>query len=79
MSAMAGVSSEGACSVGDPIFLPLENALGKRPAKYVSARHVSIFAVLQGFAADSEPAGYLACRMQACCCKCKLLTRVLWM
>ena len=46
MSAMEGVSSEGACSVGDPIFVPLENALGKRPAKYVSARHVSIFAVL---------------------------------
>ena len=33
MSAMDGVSSEGACSMADPICLPLENALGKKPAK----------------------------------------------
>ena len=33
MSAMDGVSSEGACSMADPICLPLENGLAKKPAK----------------------------------------------
>ena len=33
MSAMDGVSSDGACSMADPICLPLENVLAKKPAK----------------------------------------------
>lgn len=36
-SSSDGVSSAAACSMADPIFTPLENVLGKRPAKSVSA------------------------------------------
>lgn len=79
MSAMDGVSSEGACSMGDPIFLPLENALGKKPAKSVSARHVSALATCCAATDLLLTPRTRRATMQACCCKCKLRTGVLWM